>query len=61
MNESNSTKDSFQTKLLNKLSEEEALLLSEHLKHHRNSGIPLYSDQKSINKWAPGKQKLVPG
>ena len=37
MNESNSTKDSFQTKRLNKLSEEEALLLSEHLKHQRNS------------------------
>ena len=54
MNESNSTKDSFQTKRLNKLSEEEALLLSEHLKHQRNSGIPLDSDQKSINKMVAG-------
>ena len=54
MNESNSTKDSFQTKRLNKLSEEEALLLSEHLKHQRNSGIPLDSDQKSIDKMVAG-------
>lgn len=54
MNEFYSTKDSSQTKQLNKLSEEEALLLSEHLKHQRNSGIPLDSDQKSIDKMIAG-------
>ena len=54
MTESSSIKDSSQSKRLDKLSEEEALLLSVHLKKQRNDGIPIDSDQKSISKMIAG-------
>ena len=54
MTESSSIKDSSQSKRLDKLSEEEALLLSAHLKKQRNDGIPIDSDQKSISKMIAG-------
>ena len=54
MTESSSIKDSSQSKCLEKLSEEEALLLSAHLKKQRNNGIPIDSDQESISKMVAG-------
>ena len=54
MTESNPIKNSSDSQRLNKLSEEEALVLSEHLKEQRNSGIPLDSDQKSISRMVAG-------
>ena len=50
MTESNHIESSSNIERLNKLSEVEALVLSEHLKEQRKSGIPLDSDQKSISK-----------
>jgi len=47
MTESNHIESSSNIERLNKLSEVEALVLSEHLKEQRRSGIPLDSDQKS--------------
>ena len=54
MTESSSIKVSSQSKCLDKLSEEEALLLSAHLKKQRDDGIPIDSDQKSISKMIAG-------
>ena len=54
MTESNHIESSSNIERLNKLSEVEALVLSEHLKEQRKSGIPLDSDQKSISKMIAG-------
>ena len=54
MSDSNQIKNSSQTQQVNTLSEEEALVLSAHLKEQRSSGIPLDSDQKSIDKMIAG-------
>ena len=54
MSNSNQIKNSSQTQEVNTLSEEEALVLSAHLKEQRSSGIPLDSDQKSIDKMIAG-------
>jgi len=54
MTESSSIKSSTQNKRLDTLSDEEALLLSAHLKKQRNNGIPIDSDQESISKMVAG-------
>ena len=54
MTESSSVKNSTQNKRLDTLSDEEALLLSAHLKKQRNYGIPIDSDQESISKMVAG-------
>lgn len=54
MTESSSVKNSTQNKRLDTLSDEEALLLSAHLKKQRNNGIPIDSDQESISKMVAG-------
>ena len=54
MTESSSIKNSTQNKRLDTLSDEEALLLSAHLKKQRNNGIPIDSDQESISKMVAG-------
>ena len=54
MTESNHIESSSNIERLNKLSEVEALVLSEHLKEQRRSGIPLDSDQKSISRMVAG-------
>jgi bilin biosynthesis protein len=54
MTKSNHIESSSNIERLNKLSEVEALVLSEHLKEQRRSGIPLDSDQKSISRMVAG-------
>ena len=54
MTESSSIKNSTQNKRLDTLSDEEALLLSAHLKKQRNNRIPIDSDQESISKMVAG-------
>ena len=54
MTESSSVKNLLQNKRLDTLSDEEALLLSAHLKKQRNNGIPIDSEQESISKMVAG-------
>lgn len=54
MSENKTVQSSSHTQQSIQLSEEEAVLLSAHLKEQRSSGIPINSDQESISKMIAG-------